>query len=132
MGDWGIMMEWHYRCPICDEWRKIDWSKRFEARYCDNTESYYIPPSPSEQHDAYIDTHEWPDLMEYTVVTGKGNQCTVTGCTKVYETLDHRVPFSKGGKTSVDNLFPMCNDHNLSKGDSDYFTWLNDMIFKNN
>ena len=125
-------MEWNYRCPLCNRWRQINWLDRFDARNCDKKDTYYLPPGPLEQHDAYVDTHAWPDEMEQAVLTLKGFNCCVPGCYKVFETLDHRVPFSKGGKTSVNNLFPMCEEHNKSKGDSDYSTWLNSMVFKNN
>jgi hypothetical protein len=125
-------MEWNYRCPLCNKWCKINWSNRFDSIYCAETNTYYMPPSPVEQHDAYVDTHDWPDEMELAVISLKGYNCIVHGCIMVYETLDHRIPFSKEGKTSVSNLFPMCNEHNDSKGDSDYFAWLNDMIFKSN
>ncbi|NQV15010.1 HNH endonuclease [bacterium] len=61
--------------------------------------------------------------MEDVVVKIKGKACTVPGCKKDFETLDHRVPWSMSGNTSVDNLFPMCESHNLSKGDTDYQIW---------
>jgi len=57
----------------------------------------------------------------------KGNLCTVPGCKKKYETLDHRLAYNNVGKTSVENLFPMCNFHNQSKGDKDYRIWLNEL-----
>lgn len=61
--------------------------------------------------------------MEQVVIETKGTTCTVPKCNKHYETLDHRLPFSKNGRTSVENLFPMCNEHNQSKGDTDYNVW---------
>lgn len=125
-------MEWNYRCPYCNKWCKINWLDRFDARICNEKELNYLPPGPLEQHDAFVDTHEWPDEMEKAVLSLKGFNCSVHGCYKIYETLDHRIPFSKGGKTSVDNLFPMCDEHNQSKGDSEYSVWLNDTIFKSN
>ncbi len=117
-------MKWHYRCPKCNNQKNVEWAKRTDKYKCNKTNSTYVPPTPSDQKDAYVDTHEWPTEMETVVVLLKGKNCTVPGCGKSYETLDHRVPYSKGGHTSADNLFPMCKDHNESKGDSDYALWL--------
>lgn len=120
-------MKWHYRCPICHEWRNIDWDKRDKTYDCHKNEAAYIPPTPSEQNGAFVNTQEWPEEIEMVVVTLKGDLCTIPGCNKKYETLDHRIPYSKGGRTSVDNLWPMCNEHNQSKGDSDYDEWLKEL-----
>ncbi|MBI5645603.1 MAG: HNH endonuclease [Ignavibacteriae bacterium] len=81
-------------------------------------------PSPFSNPSAYVDTHNWPADMEAAVIKTKGNTCVVSGCGVRYETLDHIVPWSKGGRTSVENLQPMCNAHNSSKGDTDYPVWL--------
>lgn len=35
--------------------------------------------------------------------------------------LDHRIPWINGGKTTVNNLYPMCEEHNAAKGDLDYW-----------
>lgn len=100
------------------------WEKRDKLYSCNNCNRSHHPPSPDEQHDAYVDTHEWPVEMEEAVYRLKGTKCTVPGCDKDAETLDHRVAWSKDGRTSVENLFPMCEEHNNSKKDSDYQTWL--------
>lgn len=118
-------MKWNYNCPKCNSPRTIEWAKREISHSCHQNNSLsYIPPTPAEQHSAHVDTHEWPSEMEKVVVALRGNKCTVPGCTKTANTLDHRVAYSKGGKTSVDNLYPMCTDHNQSKNDTDYATWL--------
>jgi hypothetical protein len=118
-------MKWHYACPFCGVLRWVEWADRNKRYICnkDNSKSY-VPPSPSEQPSAYVDTHNWPQEMEDAVANKKGNKCTVPDCGKSYETLDHRVAWANGGKTSVDNLYPMCNEHNQSKLDQDYQTWL--------
>jgi len=117
-------MKWNYKCPKCNQWRSVEWSERNGSFNCHVNQATYTPPSPSQQHDAYVDEHDWPDEIEKVVVSVKGKNCTVPGCSKSYETLDHRIPWSKGGHTSVSNLFPMCNKHNQSKGDSNYSEWL--------
>ncbi len=116
-------MKWSFSCPICSELHTVNWENHGSLTTCPNTDNNYIIPTPSQQHEAYVDTHNWPLNMENVVLILKGSVCTVPGCKHPYETLDHRVPFSKGGKTSVSNLFPMCNKHNLSKGDEDYYLW---------
>lgn len=120
-------MKWNYQCPHCGQARTIDWDKRAQAHECHVTKLTYYPPTPTEQKTAYVDTHNWPVEMEDAVVALKGKQCTVPGCTKKYETLDHKVAWDNNGKTSIDNLFPMCNEHNQSKGAKDYEEWLEDI-----
>jgi len=117
-------MNWNYKCPECNEWGEIDWLKKDDSYRCHKTKETYNPPIPSEQHEAYVDTRKWPKKMETVVTNIKGKKCTVPGCKKDYETLDHRIAYTKGGRTSVSNLFPMCEEHNLSKGEKDYSTWL--------
>jgi 5-methylcytosine-specific restriction endonuclease McrA len=117
-------MKWHYKCLKCGEWRSIEWETRDKEKECHKSKEGYMAPTPSNQPDAHVDTHEWPQDMEDAVVASKGNNCSVPGCKKNAETLDHRVPFSKGGRTSVTNLYPMCIEHNQSKNDSDYSEWL--------
>jgi 5-methylcytosine-specific restriction endonuclease McrA len=117
-------MKWNYICPQCNKWVWIEWADRSNRFKCEENGKIYDAPSPSEQHSAYVDTHEWPEEIEAEVVLIKGTKCTVPGCEKKYETLDHRVAYSKGGRTSVENLFPMCNEHNQSKGDLNYNAWL--------
>ena len=117
-------MEWHYDCPRCGAPVYIDWMDRHVQHACHQTKRPYWPPGPAEQRDAYVDTHSWPVEMERVVLNLKGVRCTVPGCQHRYETLDHRVPWARGGPTSVNNLWPMCNEHNRSKGDTDYQSWL--------
>ena len=57
--------------------------------------------------------------------------CSVPGCRRIAKELDHRVPFdaeaepsANPGKTSVENLFPICRECNASKGDRNYAWWL--------
>ena len=117
-------MIWNYQCPHCREWRQVDWEKRGKEHCCHRTGKPYLPPSPADQHGAWVDTHDWPLEIERVVVYIKGSSCTVPGCTRPAETLDHRIAYSRGGLTSIGNLFPMCHAHNQRKGDSDYEQWL--------
>lgn len=124
-------MKWFSRCPYCNEMRNVDWEKRQNKYQChkDNTK-IYTPFTPSQDSSGYVDTHNWPEEIETIVIGLKGKNCTVPGCSKKYQTLDHRIPWSKNGKTSVENLFPMCTEHNLSKSDTEYETWLKSQKIK--
>jgi 5-methylcytosine-specific restriction endonuclease McrA len=117
-------MKWKYRCPKCGEWRNaVDWEERGSGRECGACQATYVVPRPNEQPQAFVDTHHWPQEMENAVVAAKGRKCTAFGCTAAAQTLDHRVPFSKGGRTSVANLFPMCNACNQEKSDTPFAVW---------
>jgi len=98
-------MKWHYICPECGKPTVVDWDKHGKTVICSKTKKRYQCPTPATDHQAYVDTPEWPQEMEDEVYRRKGRRCTVDGCRRRGDTLDHRVPFSKGGKTSVDNLF---------------------------
>jgi hypothetical protein len=116
-------MLWNFECPLCGKWCNVDWEGRDGTYTCRHCDKGRVPPGPADQTDAWVDTRTWPVEMESVVVSMKGNLCTAPDCTERYETLDHRLPVAKGGRTSVRNLFPMCNAHNQSKGDSDYDDW---------
>lgn len=116
-------MKWTYQCKKCGAWGTVDWAQRKQTFTCHACKYRHVPPTPAEQHQAYVDTHNWPDEMEEEVRSSKDNACTVPDCRRHGNTLDHRVPYP-GGKTSVDNLFPMCTQHNSAKGEQDYNTWL--------
>lgn len=68
-------------------------------------------------------------LREQVWLKGIGKQyegkCTTTWCTNIMTVFDfqvgHRVPESKGGATTIDNLTPLCSRCNLSMG-SQYTT----------
>lgn len=120
-------MKWTYRCSHCGVNCIVDWENREKRFICHKCKKTHSPPSPAQQPSAFVDTHNWPQEMEDAVINAKGHNCTVPGCKKKNETLDHRLAWSKGGKTSVENLWPMCIEHNQSKGDEDYQTWLNSL-----
>jgi 5-methylcytosine-specific restriction endonuclease McrA len=117
-------MIWNYKCPICGQWRNCDWNERNNIKNCHIYKKDYNVPTPAQQNDAYVDTHNWPVEMEDVVIASKGSKCSAPDCVKDYETLDHRIPYSNGGRTSVDNLFPMCNECNQSKGDKNFLQWI--------
>lgn len=116
-------MQWNYICPRCGEWRMVEWSEREQERKCHRTGQAYAPPSPEQQHTAFVNTHEWPPQMEEAVIGAKGDICTAPQCQTHYQTLDHHIPYTKGGRTSVENLNPMCEKHNQEKSDKNPALW---------
>ena len=117
-------MIWNYKCPVCKIWGCVEWKDIRNSFICYNCKTLHIPPNPENQFEAFVNTQKWPSEIETVVTNIKGKKCTVPGCKKKYEILDHRLAFSKGGKTSVNNLYPMCEEHNQIKGDKDFGTWL--------
>ena len=117
-------MRWFYTCPSCGSLGLVLWREHGQFRNCHACLHLHVVPSPWSQLSAYVDSQDYPDEMAEVVIRLKGTRCTVPGCGKAAEVLDHRRPYSRGGRTSVENLFPMCELHNLQKGDQDYGTWL--------
>ena len=115
-------MKWTFKCPNCNNWGRIDWN--VHGAKCSLCNTDILIPTPKEQPAAYVDQHDWPQAMEDAVVAIYGKQCVIAGCTNTDFTLDHIVAYSKQGKTSVNNLQPMCGEHNSSKGDSSEAIWL--------
>lgn len=117
-------MNWRYKCPSCRVSVFVPWADRASRFNCPTCKSLHTPPIPGQDPDAHVDARKWPLEMEQAVVAIKDGHCTVPGCQHAAETLDHRIPWSGGGRTSVRNLFPMCNADNQSKGDQEYVGWL--------
>lgn len=46
-------------------------------------------------------------------------------------TMDHVIPISKGGKTTVDNVIPACSSCNSSKQAKDVVEWYTKQVFYN-
>lgn len=122
--DLGVMMNWNYACPRCRSWLSVPWRSRLDIFECPSCTARHQPPTPGAFPTGFVDTHNWPEEVERVVVFLRGNRCTVPGCLSFADTLDHRVPWSRGGRTSVSNLHPICEFHNRSKADADYPTWL--------
>jgi hypothetical protein len=73
------------------------------------------------------DTYRPPkDLTDYVIA--RDQVCTFVGCERPAHRcdLDHRVPYSKGGTTSSQNLGPLCERHHLCKHDTDWTPDRND------
>ncbi len=117
-------MIWHYKCPQCGESLTVDWRWLKLEVTCPQCHKVHYPPTPSEDHYAYIEGDKWPKELEDVVASLRGTTCAVPGCYEHYSTLVHRISVSKGGRTSVDNLLPMCSRHAQLKGEQNYEEWL--------
>lgn len=117
-------MIWHYDCPECGQPVEIDWEWLKEEIICPSCNTQHYPPTPSEDHFAYVGTDTWPKEMETAVIALRGTTCAAPGCFQNYSALVHRRPVSAGGRTSVDNLIPLCAAHAEAKGTRDYDEWV--------
>lgn len=116
-------MRWHYHCPECKEPLDIDWEWLKEELTCPCCTQKHYPPTPSEDHFAYVSSEQPPRDMETAVVSLRGTTCAAPGCFETYSSLVHRVATARGGHTCVDNLIPLCAAHILAKADRDYDEW---------
>jgi len=121
-------MKWNYKCHDCSTWLFVEWEERGEMRSCPNCKNKHYVPRPEEEYEAYVDQHEWPQEMEDAVHILKGKTCIIKNCPhkNATITLDHILAWDNRGKTSVENLQPMCQPHNSSKGTKDFKEWLDE------
>ena len=117
-------MFWNYSCPECHRPTSVDWRQREAEALCRRCARQHYPPTPHEDHYAYVDELKWPPEMEEAVLSVRGTVCALPGCYAEHTTLVFRVPPSAGGQTSVDNLLPVCTRHAVSKGDRPWDEWM--------
>jgi hypothetical protein len=117
-------MYWNYGCPKCHAQTSVQWRQREIEAACRACGEIHYPPTPHEDHYGWVDGAEWPAEMAQAVEVVRGTVCAVTGCYKQHETLVHRRSLKSGGRTSVDNLMPLCKSHAESKGTKEYDDWL--------
>jgi 5-methylcytosine-specific restriction endonuclease McrA len=117
-------MYWHYNCPDCHSPISVDWENLPRENKCHYCGDHHYPPTPAEDHYAYVDEKHYPQDVYDVVLSLRGATCMVPNCFSEAEMLVHKKPFSKGGHTSVDNLVPMCGKHAHLKGEHDYDEWL--------
>lgn len=81
--------------------------------------------SRSQPKAKQIDTSEKrdiPDKLRWKVITRDHHKCVICGRSPATHTgvalhIDHIIPFSKGGKTVLENLRCLCQNCNWGKGD---------------
>ncbi len=118
------VMLWHYHCPECGHQVEVQWEWLKETVNCPHCQASHYPATPGEDHSAYVDEEVWPQDIQEAVIALHGTTCAVPGCYSEYSKLVHRKSLSNGGRTSVDNLRPICARHAEMKGDQDYDEWV--------
>ncbi len=121
------MKKWRYDCPICGHQHEVDWEQRGYRMICRKSFRVYVPPSPGEAPTAFLDSQEWTQEIAEAVRAMKGEGCTVPGCRSPAHTLVHRIPWSRDGTTSVENLQPICAEHHSALGETPFEEWLRDL-----
>lgn len=124
-------MHWHYNCPDCGAAMAVDWDRLARETKCSHCGRRHYPPTPAEDHYGYVDDRHYPRDMEEVVFALRGSSCVVPNCFEDAAVLVHKRPFSQGGRTSVDNLIPMCRRHAQLKGEHDYQEWLDKLTAAN-
>lgn len=119
-------MYWSYNCPECHKPTSVDWKQREAEAVCRRCAKTHYPPTPHEDHYAFVDDLKWPIEIEEAVLSVRGAICAVPGCYGEHTTLVFRKPPSAGGQTSVDNLMPVCARHAVSKGDRPWDEWISE------
>lgn len=113
-------MRYGFQCSQCQDWHNIAWSRINQQFKCPNTNVALPPPRPGQQSAAYVNDVDWPPEMEEAVLELRGVDCCFPGCNRHYETLDHIRPLAYGGRTSAQNLLPVCESHARSKTDPEW------------
>ena len=69
--------------------------------------------------NASYETRAFPDSMKYIKLVETRGKCTTAGCDAPHTWLhaDHRQPYSKTRRTSLDQLDPLCGPDNKHKAD---------------
>lgn len=83
----------------------------------------------NKRGERYLDNDIWQSLcrVERGKVTNKirfmilrkyNHRCNICGKYSKYLEIDHIKPIARGGKSTIDNLQPLCHECNVKKGDS--------------
>jgi hypothetical protein len=119
-------MQWNYSCPECQKPTSCEWSRREAEAVCRRCAKVHYPPTPHEDHYAFVDAVQWPPEMEEAVISIRGAICAVPGCYGEHTTMVFRKPPSTGGQTAVENLVPVCARHAASKGNRQWDEWIDE------
>lgn len=95
---------WLRKCPVCQPTRKKIKSKA-------------SPSIKSGNHSS----RKISDKLRYQVLKRDNFKCCACGASPAKDSsielhIDHIIPWSKGGETTIDNLQTLCSNCNLGKG----------------
>ena len=97
-------------CPACGS--HLPYPGRGKCRDCQRE---YERKRGTRRQRGY--TEAWLRLVRLAI--RQQPYCSVPGCTDPDLTGDHRVPLSKGGTSTLENVQVLCRRHNSAKRDRD-------------
>ncbi len=79
----------------------------------------------TKNNNGTISNRAIPLKTRLKVLDRDAYRCVLCGCSPATERgvqlqIDHKIPFSKGGRSTIDNLQTLCRDCNLGKSDEVY------------
>lgn len=134
----------HLICKICSSDASRAWYAANKERKLTTTKAWHKAnpkkqslitkrwrAANSEQVNAYnharrvssaFPKHSWKELLELF-----NGWCPYCGESGKKLTVDHVIPYSKGGTNSIDNLIPCCGSCNSKKHTKDLTDWANNL-----
>lgn len=102
-----------YMANGCDVW----------LRKCPSCQSQSSKKSTTKQSKQRIKVRKISDKLRYQVLKRDHFRCCACGASPAKDTsielhIDHIVPWSKGGETTLENLQTLCSKCNLGKSDT--------------
>ena len=108
-------------------WRKaLEAFVEFVDKDDDNNQETEENISEIIQNNEIVFKHKTKRLpserLKVQVLMRDGNKCRLCDITLTGDNIhfDHRIPWSKGGETVLENLQILCAKHNLAKGTLEY------------
>jgi len=112
-----------YICDCCEiddgrpilRWKEKDFDLCFEC--LDKFYKKYLLKNDKKDEKIIIKRMTITEKLRNKIFGRDGNKCRKCG-TGINLQIDHIVPFSKGGKTTPDNLQTLCRECNIKKRDN--------------
>lgn len=101
---------WLRRCPVCQPTRK-------------KNKNTLIHSNSSCEVSKKVSMRRISDKLRYQVLKRDNFKCCACGASPAKNPavelhIDHIIPWSKGGETTIDNLQTLCSKCNLGKSDT--------------
>lgn len=109
--------------PIIDSFTEPLTKEERRAAILGRKRKYYGPDSYPSRERIREYTRSIPASWRSQILAKFDNECVRCGTALESKTahMDHIIPFSKGGGTTLGNLQPMCEPCNLKKGNREHF-----------
>ena len=116
----GCTNEKAHICNNCEEddgrptlyWQASDFDLCHQCLL--NLTTYHVDPQLKNHEAITVRRMAIPESLRNEIFERDGNKCTVCGSDNHLQ-VDHVVPFSRGGKTTKDNMQTLCKSCNLTK-----------------